>query len=173
MVALLLELNLDKEKTSRLYVLLTDKGHRDDTLRCYGMLQPKEFSTHLRLEGLNTRRSWYLGGSIRTQAWDEDILFAKSGRCSTSSCSCPDSSRRRNTKLKGIWRCGGGFLPLYCTISSLSSDAVGVSQGLYQLTSSKVITLHTACFTSKVLNTVKRSPRSIFWSFGNTKQKQC
>ena len=55
---------------------------------------------------------------------------------------------------EGVWRGGGGLLPLDAAVALLCPDAVGVDLRLQKLASSKVITFDSSRFTSEVLDTV-------------------
>ena len=67
---------------------------------------------------------------------------------------------------EGVWRGGGGLLPLDGAVSLLCSDAVVVPLTCQNLTTSEVVALHSASGASEVLDTVCGSSRveKIFYS---------
>ena len=70
------------------------------------------------------------------------------------------SARYSDTvQAEGVWRGGGGLLPLDGAVTLLRSDAVVVPLPSQNLTTSEVIALHSASGASEVLHTVGRSSR--------------
>ena len=69
------------------------------------------------------------------------------------------ASHSDTVQAEGVWRGGGGLLPLDGAVSLLSPDAVVVPLPRQNLTTSEVIALHSASGASEVLHTVGRSSR--------------
>ena len=69
------------------------------------------------------------------------------------------ASHSDTVQAEGVWRGGGGLLPLDGAVTLLCSDAVVVPLPRQNLTTSEVIALHSASGASEVLHTVGRSSR--------------
>ena len=107
-----------------------------------------------------------MGGSDGN--WDgEDAVGAEVGDCDVGGVAqegggrgLPIGARYSDAvQAEGVWRGGGGLLPLDGAVSLLSSDAVVVPLPRQNLAASVVVALHTAGHAGEVLDTVCGSSR--------------
>ena len=135
---------------------LTGKNCRDGTQS----FNSEVCSALLRLEGLGrSDGNWDGEDAVGAEVGDGDVgRVAQEG----GGRGLPIGARYSDTvQAEGVWRGGGGLLPLDGAVPLLRSDAVVVPLPRQNLTASVVVALHTASGASEVLNTVSGGSKNI------------
>ena len=96
--------------------------------------------------------------TVRAEVGDGNV-GGVAQNCGSRGANTIGANHADTVQTEGVWRGGGGFLPLDGAVSLLRPDAVVVPLPRQNLAASVVVALHTAGDSSEVLDTVSGSSR--------------